>query len=64
MVDLTPIVIALERSGGWVGQPLDRLLFALHLRASGRMLWPPWRLHIAGSWYGGKWWSLAVASQN
>lgn len=66
MLDLSRITIPLERCGGWVGQPLDRAYFALHLKESrGRLSYRLWKFHVGGCWYGGKWWSLtAAASQN
>jgi len=64
MLDLSRITIALERAGGWEGQLLDNIHFAIFLAVGcGRLPYPPWRFHIGGCWYGGRWWGLP-ASQN
>jgi len=64
--DLSTIVIALERSGGWLGQPGERIAFFVHLvLCQGHLSWATWQPHIGGCWYGGKWWSpLILPSQN
>ena len=51
-LDRARIAVALERAGGWVGQPNEKAILVIHLACFQGHLPPIWFHHIAGGWHG------------
>ena len=62
--DLSRLILAFEREGGWIGQPIDRFRFFVHLATFGQLLPKMWPHHPAGCWYGSPHWTGFIDARN